>query len=179
MGSGVSEKLYVHLAELLSTYTGTLVLDADALNTIAAYGTEVLDKKLCKVILTPHPKEFARLAGKPCAEILSDAVNEAKKFALQWNVTLILKNNRSVITDGTRVAINPTGAPALAKGGSGDVLSGLLAGTCARGIEPFDAACVSSWLLGKAGEIAAEKMGEYAPDPTDVISCLPEAMRAL
>ena len=179
MGSGVSEKLYVHLAELLSTYTGTLVLDADALNTIAAYGTEVLDKKLCKVILTPHPKEFARLAGKPCAEILSDAVNEAKRFALQWNVTLILKNNRSVITDGTRIAINPTGSPALAKGGSGDVLSGLLAGTCARGIEPFDAACVSSWLLGKAGEIAAEKMGEYAPDPTDVISCLPEAMRAL
>ena len=95
MGSGVSEKLYVHLAELLSTYTGTLVLDADALNTIAAYGTEVLDKKLCKVILTPHPKEFVRLAGKPCAEILSDAVNEAKRFASQWNVTLILKNNRS------------------------------------------------------------------------------------
>ena len=89
------------------------------------------------------------------------------------------KNNRSLITDGERVAINPTGSPALAKGGSGDVLSGFLAGTCARGVPPFEAACAASWLLGKAGEIAAEKMGEYAPDPTDVIGFLPEAICSL
>ena len=176
MGAGVSERLYVHIAELLSAYTGTLVLDADALNTIAAYGTEVLDKKSCRVIVTPHPKEFSRLTGKPVSDILADAVNEAKAFAAQRNVVVLLKNNRSVITDGERVAINPTGSPALAKGGSGDVLSGLLAGTCARGVAPFDAACVASWLLGRAGELAAEKMGEYAPDPTDIIGFLPEAI---
>lgn len=179
MGAGVSERLYVYIAELLGAYTGTLVLDADALNTIAAYGIEVLDKKSCRVILTPHPKEFARLAGKPVGEVLSDAVNEAKEFALRRQVTLIFKNNRSVITDGERVAVNPTGCAALAKGGSGDVLSGLLAGTCARGVAPFEAACVASWLLGRAGEIAAQKMGEYAPDPTDIIGFLPEAMRSL
>ena len=179
MGSGVSEQLYVHLAQLLEAYTGTLVLDADALNTLAAYGTEVLDKKSCKVILTPHPKEFARLVGKPCAEVLADAVGEAKAFAALRGVTVILKNNRSVITDGERVAINPTGSPALAKGGSGDVLSGLLAGICARGVAPFDAACAASWLLGKAGELAAQAMGEYAPDPTDTIRFLPDAMRSL
>ncbi len=179
MGSGVSETLYANLAELLGVYTGTLVLDADALNTIAAYGTEVLDQKLCKVILTPHPKEFARLVGKPVGEVLSNAVEEAKAFASLRGVTVILKNNRSVITDGTRVAINPTGSPALAKGGSGDVLSGLLAGTCARGVAPFDAACVASWLLGRAGEIASERIGEYAADPTDIIACLPEAIRTL
>ena len=78
MGAGVSEQLYVHLAQLLEAYTGTLVLDADALNTLAAYGTEVLDKKACKVILTPHPKEFARLVGKPCAEVLADAVGRQR-----------------------------------------------------------------------------------------------------
>ena len=128
------------------------------------------------MIVTPHPKEFARLTGKPVSDILADAVNEAKAFAAQRNVVVLLKNNRSVITDGERVAINPTGSPALAKGGSGDVLSGLLAGTCARGVAPFDAACVASWLLGRAGELAAEKMGEYAPDPTDIIGFLPEAI---
>ena len=176
MGAGVSERLYVHIAELLSAYTGTLVLDADALNTIAAYGPEVLDKKSCRVIVTPHPKEFARLTGKPVSDVLAYAVNEARAFAAQRNVVVLLKNNRSVITDGERVAINPTGSPALAKGGSGDVLSGLLAGTCARGVAPFDAACVASWLLGRAGELAAEKMGEYAPDPTDIIGFLPEAI---
>ena len=78
-----------------------------------------------------------------------------------------------------RVAINPTGSPALAKGGSGDVLSGLLAGICARGVAPYDAACAASWLLGKAGELAAQAMGEYAPDPTDTIRFLPDAMRSL
>ena len=179
MGSGVSEPLYVHIAELLGMYTGTLILDADALNTLAAYGTEVLEKKMCRVILTPHPKEFARLVGKSVGEILADAVHEAKSFAQRFGATVILKNNRSVITDGVRVAVNPTGSAALAKGGSGDVLSGLLAGTCARGIAPFDAACAASWLLGRAGEIAAERLGEYSVDPADVISCIPEAIRTL
>ena len=179
MGSGVSEQLYVHIAELLGMYTGTLVLDADALNTIAAYGTEVLEKKTCRVILTPHPKEFARLVGKSVGEVLADAVHEAKAFAARCGVTVVLKNNRSIITDGSRIAVNPTGSPALAKGGSGDVLSGLLAGTCARGVRPFEAACVASWLLGRAGEIAAERLGEYSADPTDVTACIPEAIRSL
>lgn len=179
MGAGVSERLYVHLAELLRAYTGTLVLDADALNTLAAYGTEVLDRKSCNVILTPHPKEFARLVGKPVGEVLSDAVREAKAFAARCGAVVVLKNNRSVITDGERVAINPTGSPALAKGGSGDVLSGLLAGACARGVAPFEAACIASFLLGRAGEIAAREMGEYAPDATDVIRYLADAVCTL
>ena len=177
MGAGVSEKLYVHIAELLTNYTGTLVLDADALNTLSAYGTEVLKTHACRVVLTPHPKEFSRLAGVSVGEALADPVSSAAAFAGKFDVTVLLKNNRSVIAEGGRVAINPTGSPALAKGGSGDVLSGLLAGTCARGVPPFEAACVSSWLLGRAGELAAAEMGEYAPDPSDVISFLPQAMK--
>lgn len=179
MGAGVSERLYVHIAELLTAYTGTLILDADALNTISAYGTEVLKKKSCSVILTPHPKEFARLVERPVSEVLNAAPDEARRFAADYGVTVILKNNRSVISDGVRVAINPTGSPALAKGGSGDVLSGLLAGTCARGVAPYEAACVSSYLLGRAGEIAASQMGEYSVDPTDVIAALPAAICSL
>ncbi len=179
MGAGVSELLYVHLTELLSTYTGTLILDADALNTLAAYGTEVLKQHACNVILTPHPKEFSRLTGQSVAAILSDPVGAAQAFAAQFGVTVLLKNNRSVITDGARTAINPTGSPALAKGGSGDVLSGLLAGTCARGVAPFEAACAASYLLGRAGEIAAQTWGEYAPDAADVIACIAGAQRSV
>ncbi len=179
MGSGVSEQLYVYIAELLTNYTGTLVLDADALNTISAYGTEVLSKHACRVVLTPHPKEFSRLAECSVKEVLADPVGMAKEFAARFGVTVLLKNNRSVITDGVRVAVNPTGSPSLAKGGSGDVLSGLLVGTCARGVQPFEAACVASYLLGRAGELAAREMGEYAPDPSDTIAFLAAAQTSL
>ena len=179
MGSGVSEQLYVYIAELLANYTGTLILDADALNTLSAYGTELLSKHACRVVLTPHPKEFSRLVERPVKEVLADPVGMAKELAARYRVTVLLKNNRSVITDGARVAINPTGSPSLAKGGSGDVLSGILVGTCARGVAPFEAACVASYLLGRAGEIAAREMGEYAPDPTDIIACIAKAQQLL
>ena len=179
MGAGAGKELYAKICELLARYTGTLVLDADALTTLGEYGTDVLKNKSCKVILTPHPKEFSRLTGLPVREILSRAQELARGFAREYGVTLVLKNNRSIITDGERIAVNTTGGPVLAKGGSGDVLSGLLAGTCARGIPPFEAACVASYLLGRAGEIAAEKMGEYAPCASDVIGFLPAATLSL
>lgn len=179
MGTGISERLYAYLAELLSVYTGTLILDADALNTIATYGVEVLREKSCRVIVTPHPKEFSRLTGKSVPEILANAVEEARDFARKNQLTVLLKNNRTIITDGVRVAINPTGSPALAKGGSGDVLSGLLAGICARNIEPYDAGCCASFLLGRAGELVAMRMGEYSPDPTDVIRTIAQAICSL
>ena len=119
------------------------------------------------------------MVERPVKEVLADPVGMAKEFAARYRVTVLLKNNRSVITDGARVAINPTGSPSLAKGGSGDVLSGILVGTCARGVAPFEAACVASYLLGRAGEIAAREMGEYAPDPTDIIACIAKAQQSL
>lgn len=179
MGAGVSERLYAHIAELMEAYTGTLVIDADGLNTLAKYGVEVLKHKSCRVILTPHPKEFARLSGRSMEEVLSSAAEAAKQFAKEYGVVVALKNNRTLITDGERLALNLTGTPALAKGGSGDVLSGLLAGTCARGIPPFEAACVASYLFGKAGELAAERLGEYSVTAEDVIACFGEAILGL
>ena len=110
---------------------------------------------------------------------MRDPVAAAKAFAEEYGVIVALKSHRTVITDGTRVAVNPTGSPALAKGGSGDVLAGFLAGTCARGIPPFEAACTASYILGRAGELAAEKMGEYSPDATDIIALLPVAILSL
>ena len=179
MGAGVSERLYAHIAELMEAYTGTLVIDADGLNTLAKYGVEVLKHKSCRVILTPHPKEFARLSGRSVGEVLSSAAEAAKQFAKEYGVVVALKNNRTLITDGERLALNLTGTPALAKGGSGDVLSGFLAGTCARGVPPFEAACVASYLFGRAGELAAEEFGEYSVTAEDVIARIGKAVLSL
>ena len=170
MGAGVSERLYAYIAELMEAYTGTLVIDADGLNTLAKYGVEVLKHKSCRVILMPHPKEFSRLSGRSVGEVLSSAAEVAMGFAKEYGAVVALKNNRTLITDGERLALNLTGTPALAKGGSGDVLSGFLAGTCARGVPPFEAACVASYLFGKAGELAAEEFGEYSVTAEDVVA---------
>ncbi len=180
MGAGMGETTRTILGELFSTYhCGTLVLDADALNTLAAYGADMLKERKCPAVITPHIKEFARLTGKTVQEILRDPVSCAKEFSKEYGTVVVLKNNRTVIAEGDRVAVNTTGSPVLAKGGSGDMLAGFLAGTLARGIAPFEAAVAASYFCGKAGEIAAEKMGEYAPDASDLIECLPEAMARL
>ncbi len=179
MGAGVSEGLYELICALLASYRGMLLLDADALNTLAKFGLQPLRKKACKVVLTPHLKEFCRLSGLSLEEVKSDMVGTCKAFACDMGVTVLLKSNSSVISDGERVAINVEGSPTLAKGGSGDVLSGFLAGTLARGVSPLEACCVSSYLLGRSGKLAASEMGEYSPDGTDVISYLPKAILSL
>lgn len=176
MGAGASERLYDTIGELLTSFRGTLVLDADALNALSAYGKEILKNRTCRLIVTPHVKEFSRLTGRSVGEILANAAELAKDFANEYGAVVALKSSQTVITDGDKIAINRTGSPALAKGGSGDVLSGFLVGTCARGVEPFAAACVSSYILGRAGEFAAEKMGEYSPDASDIIKLLPQAI---
>lgn len=179
MGSGVTEENYRVLCTLLRDYRGTLILDADGLNCLAAYGVEALKEKACNVVITPHPKEFSRLTGKAVGEVLGSAKELTEAFAREYGCIVLLKNNRSIVSDGVRTAIVTTGSPALAKGGSGDVLAGFLAGTCARGVPPFEAACASSYLVGKAGEIAGEALGEYAVTASDVANCLAQAIRLL
>lgn len=180
MGAGVGVRQRETLEALLSTYEGTLILDADALNTLSAYhAADLLKTKRCSVILTPHPKEFSRLTGKSVEELLSDPIGAATAFSAEYGVTVLFKNNRTVIAEGERVAVNLTGSPVLAKGGSGDVLAGLIAGTAARGVPPFEAAVVSCYLLGRAGEIAARESDAYSPDATDIIRTLPKAIRSV
>ncbi len=180
MGAGVGLPQREMLETLLSGYErGTLILDADALNTLANYGPDLLKRKKCPVIVTPHPKEFSRLTGKSVETLLRDPVGAAKAFSAEYGVTVVFKNNRTVIAEGERAAIVPTGSPVLAKGGSGDALAGFLAGTVARGVPPFEAAVVSSYLLGRAGELAASDLGEYSPDATDIIGYFPKAILSL
>lgn len=180
MGAGVTEEVYQKVNELLQNDGGALILDADALNALAFYGVEALKReRRCEVIITPHLKEFARLVKREVKEVAANALELAREFAREYHVVVMLKNNRTIITDGKRTAIDLPGSPALAKGGSGDVLSGFLAGTCARGVPLYEAACVSGYLLGRAGEIAAREMGEYSPDAEDIILRLSEAILSL
>ena len=180
MGCGVSRELYECLCFLLSEYTGTLVLDADALNALSEYGADILREKSCRVVLTPHPKEFARLCGKPTEEVLANGPALAKAFASEYGVTVLLKGHASFVTNGKGGLFVCEGTPALAKGGSGDVLSGIVASLAARGVNAVESAACGSFLLGRAGAYASEyPSNEYSVGAGDVVAALPRAVSSL
>jgi hydroxyethylthiazole kinase-like uncharacterized protein yjeF len=148
------------------------VIDADALNAIA--GTDFRGRGQ-ETVLTPHPGEMARLIGHP----VTDRLAEARAFAQERNVCLVLKGFRTLIAfpDGN-VWINPSGSPALAKGGSGDILTGLMAGFLAQfPQQPGLAVRAAVWLHGRAGELAARDLTEQCVLATDLLRYLPGAIR--
>jgi NAD(P)H-hydrate epimerase len=183
MGAGISEEVAKGAAYLVENYTGKLVLDADGLNSLAKYAKSDVEtlfaNKKCDVIVTPHIKEFSRMSERTATEILSESAKEAKAFAEKYQITVLLKNATSVITDGRRTAYNVTGNSGQAKAGSGDVLSGLIASLCAEGLSSFEAGAVGAYLCGKSAEIAAKKTGEYSLLASDVVAKLGEAFLEL
>jgi hydroxyethylthiazole kinase-like uncharacterized protein yjeF len=149
-----------------------MVIDADGLNSIA--GTDFRGRGL-ETILTPHPGEMARLKGSP----VTDRLHDARNFAREKNVCLVLKGHRTLIAlpDG-RVWINPTGSPSMAKGGTGDVLTGMISGIVAQ--HPHDierAVRAAVWLHGRCGELAAEELTDFCVLATDLLHYLPRAIR--
>ncbi len=184
MGMGISKDVALGAAWLLERYEGKLVLDADALNSLAKEYSKtelktLFKKRKCDALLTPHCKEFSRLSAKSVEEILEEGIFAPKAFSKEYGVPVLLKNAVSVITDGDRAVLNKTGNSGLAKGGSGDVLSGLIAGLCASGLSAFDAGVVGSYLMGKAAEIATKEIGEYSLIARDVIAHLGKAFLSL
>lgn len=171
-GCGVGERLYAKIAEILREYKGKLVIDADGLNSLAKFGTEILKEHRCEVMLTPHVKEFSRLTGKAVGEILSDPIKSAENFAQEYGVSLILKSSSSVITDGQKTVINTRGNTVLAKAGSGDMLTGFLCGSAARGLSLFDAAVCASNTIGLAAELVAAEYTEYCGTAKDILKNL-------
>lgn len=179
MGMGNSKAVYDIIDYLLKNYTGKLIIDADGLNSIAKYGLEILNNKKCKVVLTPHVKEFSRLSGRKVEEILENGIDIAKKFANKYKVVLLVKSSTSIITDGIETYINISGCSALAKAGSGDVLSGILAGLVARDEETLYLVASSSYLLGTTAEIASKNQNDYTITATDIIKELSNAINSL
>jgi NAD(P)H-hydrate epimerase len=168
-GLGMNREL---VQRVMQETTVPLVIDADALNSIA--GTDFQGRG-DQTILTPHPGEMARLTGSK----VTDRLETARGFARERNVCIVLKGYRTLIAfpDG-RVWINPTGSPAMATGGTGDVLTGLTAGMVAQ--FPGDvrtAVRAAVWLHGRAGEIGAAELTEQCLIATDLLHYLPKAIR--
>jgi NAD(P)H-hydrate epimerase len=158
-----------------------MVVDADGLNALA--GTDWKGSGSLRV-LTPHPGEMARLTGKEIAEIQQDRVAAVREFATSVGVHLVLKGNRTLISDRTgNVLVNPTGSPAMATGGTGDILTGLTAGLLAQfnGSDDLANAAVAAavYLHGLAGELGAKEVGEKSLIATDLLRYLPDAIRRL
>ena len=150
-----------------------LILDADGINSIAA-NIDALDKAKCPVILTPHEGEFARLG----ADISSvGRMESARSFARKHKCILVLKGHRTItaMPDGT-VYINTTGGPAMAKGGSGDVLAGMITALVGQHFPIKDAVIGAVYLHGLAGDICADELGEYSVTAGDIINAIPKAI---
>jgi ADP-dependent NAD(P)H-hydrate dehydratase / NAD(P)H-hydrate epimerase len=170
-GLGINSELVVRLTQEAAFPT---VIDADALNSIA--GTDFRGRGV-ETVLTPHPGEMARLTGSKVTDRMATALG----FAEQRNVCLVLKGFRTLIAfpDG-KIWINPTGSPSMAKGGTGDILTGLIAGMVAQ--FPHDiptAVRAAVWLHGRAGEIAAAELTEQCVLATDLLTYLPHAIREI
>ena len=123
-----------------------------------------------ELVVTPHPGEMARLTGLSAAELAADREGIALRYAKAWNAVVVLKGARTVVAspDG-RVCVNPTGNPGLARGGSGDVLAGMLAALLACGLPAYQAAACAVYLHGAAADRAAAKRGEYGMLPHDIL----------
>lgn len=160
------------MRQLWETAKCPLVFDADALN-LMAEGIATWPKRNKPAVITPHPGEMARLTGKSIAEVQADRIGVARQFAMQYGITVVLKGAGSIAAapDGT-VCINSTGNPGMATGGTGDALTGIIASLLAQGYDEMQAACWGMFLHGRAGDLAAERKGERAMLPSDLIELL-------
>ncbi|MEJ2746276.1 MAG: bifunctional ADP-dependent NAD(P)H-hydrate dehydratase/NAD(P)H-hydrate epimerase, partial [bacterium] len=156
-----------------------MLVDADGLNALAE-DVGILKKIKAPVILTPHPGEMARLLGKDTTSIPGDRIAVAGGFARDYGVTMVLKGALTVVADtGGHAYVNASGNPGMASGGSGDVLSGVIASLWGQGMSPTNAARAGSFVHGDAGDRAMLCLGERAFIASDVIDDLPRAIEGL
>ncbi len=167
------------IGELLPLIQCPLVLDADALNAISSH-KNWLEQLKCKTVLTPHPKEMSRLIGVSTAEIQKKRITTAAQFASKHSLTLLLKGSPSLIAaaDGS-IVINPTGNAGMATAGSGDVLTGIIAGLMAQGLAPESAAIAGAYIHGLAGDHFAETESQTTLIAGDILRCLPQSLKRI
>ncbi|MGA2992164.1 MAG: NAD(P)H-hydrate dehydratase [Candidatus Korobacteraceae bacterium] len=163
---------------IVRTTTVPTVIDADGLNAFEGVA-DMLDGARRTLVLTPHPGEMARLTGKTVAQVQADRLGVARGFARERSCILVLKGHRSVVAlpDGT-AWVNPTGNPGMATGGTGDILTGMVAGFLAQFPERAElAVCAAVFLHGLAGDVAREEEGELPMVATDLLHALPASIR--
>jgi len=180
VGPGISRhpETAEFVRSVVKKYKVPIVLDADGLNAFEGRAAE-LKSRAGTLVITPHPGEMARLAGSTIPAVQHDRLNVARTFAREHGLIVVLKGHRTVIAqpDGT-VWVNTTGNPGMATGGTGDILTGMVAGLMAQNPDRIAEAVIAAvHLHGLAGDVARESMGEHSMVATDLLKALPEAFR--
>ena len=178
MGWGSNENYLPILKDILENFQGNLVIDADGLNTLVNH-VEILRTSQANIVLTPHLKEFSRLTSLSIEEIEKNKMEIAKSFAKENHVILLLKGSTTIVTNGIDVYLINYGTPGMATSGSGDVLSGILAGLL--GYLDYNLLSVSASAIvnGLAGELAEEKNTDISMIASDTIKCIPAAIKKI
>lgn len=177
-GMGKSENTRNLVEAVIRNASCPIIIDADGINSIAA-NIDILKERKGEVIITPHVLEFSRISGLSVNEIQHDRIGAAKDFSEKYGVTVVLKGANTVIAcpDG-RVYVNTCGNSGLAKGGSGDVLTGIIASMAAQGIEPAKAAASGVYCHALASDMLLETLPEESMLPSDIIDILPKVYRS-
>ena len=171
-GLGRSEGVTQAICQVLTSFPGPVVLDADGINAVCKH-KDILRERTKPTVLTPHEGEFLRLYGKK----LTDRVSAAKEMAAELGCIVLLKGNKTVITDGSNCYLNATGNPGMAVGGCGDVLSGMIVSLLGQGLSPLEAAACAAWIHGAAGDLCAARIGQYGMLPSDMLQVLPRLLK--
>lgn len=175
-GLGQTEAATAIVTQILRYYEKTIVLDADGLN-ILSKNMELLEATRAKIVVTPHLLEMSRLCGLTTSEIKENMMETAQIFAKEHKLTVVLKDSRTIVSDGSAQAyLNWTGNNGMATGGTGDVLSGMIVGLIAQGMEVFEAAKLGVYLHGLAGEQAAKDVGCYSMIAGDIVRSITKVL---
>lgn len=167
------------VAELIRNYPGPMVVDADALNLLAQAERFAIPMPH-RVVITPHPGEAARLLAARGVDLSLDRAAASRRAAAlalnsEFGCVVVLKGSGTVVTNGDRLYVNESGNSGMATGGTGDVLTGVIAALIGQKMSPLEAAILATYLHGLAGDYAAEELGVWSLTATDLLDFLPEA----
>jgi NAD(P)H-hydrate epimerase len=175
-GFGQSQEITTLVQAALARVQASVVLDADGLNAVQRC-TDCFKRRTAPLIITPHPGEFARLLSTDVRSVQANRQDCAVRFAAEHGLVVVLKGHETVVTDGRRVYHNTTGNPGMATGGTGDVLTGMIAALLGQHLEPFAAALLGVHVHGLAGDLARDGLGETSLIASDLLDYLPGAFR--
>ena len=175
-GIAISEDIKKFIFYILNNLNKTqkVVIDADGINILSNHKGEI---SLKNTVITPHPRELSRLLNVSIEEILDNREKYARITSQTYECITVLKGHKSIVTNGEKIFINQSGSSALAKAGTGDVLTGIIAGLLAQKLSPLDAAIIGTYIHGLAGDIAAADLTKYSVLATDIIDYLPFAIK--
>lgn len=182
MGMGVNLDTYKIIKYLLKNYEKTLIIDADGLNSLAKYGIDILLNNRCKVILTPHMKEFSRLINIDLTLIKADRIYYVKEFVNKYNLYLVLKDNSTLVCSKNKIYIESRGTNSLSKGGSGDLLSGIIGGCLVKKENNIEEILtLAIYILNEASKFAKIKgnINNYSLVSSDIVNYLNEVINNL